>query len=57
MPANSIRSAMASDTALILTIEGVAELMHWSGACSEREGRKRLAIVAEQWRELFEHVR
>ena len=37
--------------------EGVAELMHWSGACSEREGRKRLATVAEQWRELFEHVR
>ena len=37
--------------------EGVAELMRWSGACSEREGRKRLATVAEQWRELFEHVR
>jgi hypothetical protein len=37
--------------------EGVAELMRWSGSYSEREARRRLTSVAEQWRELFEHVR
>jgi hypothetical protein len=37
--------------------EGVAELMRWSGSYSERDARRRLTTVAEQWRELFEHVR
>jgi hypothetical protein len=40
-----------------LDTEGVAELVRWSGAYSERDARRRLADVAEQWRELFEHVR
>jgi DNA gyrase inhibitor GyrI len=40
-----------------LDIEGVAELVRWSGAYSELEARRRLADVAQQWRELFEHVR
>ena len=37
--------------------EGIAELMRWSAFYSEREARRRLTTVAEQWRELFEHVR
>jgi hypothetical protein len=37
--------------------EGVAELIRWSGSYSEQEARRRLTTVAEQWRELFEHVR
>jgi hypothetical protein len=40
-----------------LNDEGVAHLMRWSGSYSEQEGRRRLTTVAEQWRELFEHVR
>ena len=37
--------------------EGVAELMRWSRSYSEVAGRRRLADIASQWRELFEHVR
>lgn len=37
--------------------EGMAQLVRRSGAYSELEGRRRLADVAGQWRELFEHVR
>ncbi len=37
--------------------KGVAELLRLSGCSSEREARSRLTTVAEQWRELFEHVR
>jgi hypothetical protein len=37
--------------------QGVAQLVRWSGSYSEREARRRLADVAGQWRELFEHVR
>jgi len=40
-----------------LNDEGVAELMRWSGSYSEREARRRLTTVADQWRDLFEHVR
>ena len=40
-----------------LNDEGVAELIRRSGSYSEREARRRLTTVAEQWRELFEHVR
>jgi hypothetical protein len=42
---------------LDLDDEGVAQLMRLSGSYSELEARRRLATVAEQWRELFEHVR
>ena len=37
--------------------EGVAELIRCSGSYSERDARRRLTTVAEQWRELFEYVR
>jgi hypothetical protein len=37
--------------------EGIAELLRRSGSYSESAGRRRLAEIARQWRELFEHVR
>jgi hypothetical protein len=37
--------------------DGVAELLRWSGSYAEGAGRRRLAEIAGQWRELFEHVR
>ena len=37
--------------------EGMAQLVRWSGECSEVEARRRLADIAGRWRELFEHVR
>jgi hypothetical protein len=40
-----------------LNDEGIAELIRRSGSFSEREARRRLTTVAEQWRGLFEHVR
>lgn len=40
-----------------LNDEGIAELLRWSGSYSEGAGRRRLAELASQWRELFEHVR
>jgi len=48
---NGIRHGLDLDDA------GVAQLVAGSGSYSEPEGRKRLADVAGQWRELFEHVR
>ena len=35
----------------------VAELLRRSGSYSERAAQRRLADIASQWRELFEHVR
>jgi hypothetical protein len=37
--------------------ETIAELMSRSGSYSERDAQRRLAEVASQWRDLFEHVR
>jgi hypothetical protein len=37
--------------------ETIAELISRSGSYSERSGQRRLAEVASQWRDLFEHVR
>ena len=37
--------------------ENIAELMSRSGSYSERDAQRRLAEVASQWRDLFEHVR
>jgi hypothetical protein len=48
---NGIRHGVDLDNA------GIAELVRWSGSYSESEARRRLADVACQWRELFEHVR
>jgi hypothetical protein len=48
---NGVRRGVDLDDA------GVAELVRWSGSYSEPEARRRLADVAQQWRELFEHVR
>jgi len=35
----------------------VVQLVRESGSYSERDGRRRLANVASQWRDLFEHIR
>jgi hypothetical protein len=35
----------------------VVQLVRESGSYSERDGRHRLANVASQWRDLFEHIR
>jgi len=35
----------------------VVQLVRESGSYSERDGRHRLADVASQWRDLFEHIR
>jgi len=48
---NGIRCGVDLDDA------GVAQLLRRSGSYSELEARRRLADVAGQWRELFEHVR
>jgi hypothetical protein len=40
-----------------LNDEGIAELLRRSDSYSESVGRRRLADIASQWRELFEHVR
>lgn len=37
--------------------ETAAELIRRSGSYSEREAQRRLADVASQWRDLFEHIR
>ena len=37
--------------------ETTTELMRRSGSYSERDAQRRLADVASQWRDLFEHVR
>ena len=42
---------------LDLDDETVAELIRRSGSYSERDAQRRLAEVASQWRDLFEHVR
>ena len=42
---------------LDLDDESVAELICRSGSYSERDAQHRLAEVASQWCELFEHVR
>ena len=35
----------------------VVQLVRESGSYSERDGRRRLANVASQWRDLCEHIR
>ena len=35
----------------------VVQLVRESGSYCERDGRRRLASVASQWRDLFEHIR
>jgi hypothetical protein len=40
-----------------LNDDTVAELIHGTGAFSERDAHRLLANVAAQWRELFEHIR
>ena len=37
--------------------ETIAELIRRSGSYSERDAQRRLAEVASEWRDLFEHVR
>ena len=42
---------------LDLDNETIAELISRSASYSERDAQHRLAAVASQWRDLFEHVR
>jgi hypothetical protein len=42
---------------LDLSDETVVELIRRSGSYSERDAQRRLAEVASEWRDLFEHVR
>ena len=42
---------------LDLDDETVPELIRRSGSYSERDAQRRLADVASQWRDLFEHIR